>query len=242
MWQSAPVAAPGDRLVSFRVRLGPTLWLGPDSPLGVLARSLVVWTDGKPVWWRRTVLPLAAKPPYSLMSNAVGSSTLEPIFQGRLISASRKPLSIAWQKGPFSALELQLGGRGEGREPLVATGVSGRSDTLAIEWLENGRARLVYDHWGGRFRASDPFDWADSALRSVRIEMPSFGALDHAGRSDGESRLIARVDGVAVWDTEVPFFGAASDSVSIGRNSTGCSPMAAELRSVVVDIHQVLRD
>jgi hypothetical protein len=242
LWPSAPFDAPADRLVSLRVRLGPTLHLDAGSPLGILARSVVIWRNGTPIWWRRTASPLAANPPYSLLSNTVRSSTLEPAFQGRLVSASRRPFAPLWRKGPFSAVELQLGGRGEGREPLVATGVAAHADTVAIEWLGNSRARLLYDHWGDEIRASEPFAWEDSDLKSVRIEMPSFGALDATGKAGGENRLRVRVDGVAVWDTTVPFFGAGSETVSIGKNARGSSTASAELSAVVVGVQQVFQD
>jgi hypothetical protein len=68
--------------------------------------------------------------------------------------------------------------------------------------------------------------------------MPSLGTLE-SGKTGGEGRLKAWVDGAAVWDTSVPFFGATSGTVSVGRNSSGCDSVSAELSSVVVDLRQV---
>jgi len=242
IWKSDPMDGPADRLVSLRVRLGPTLLLDEASPLGILTRSVVAWREGTPIWWHRTAFPIAPNPPYGFLSNAVGSSTLEPVFRGRVVSASRTPLDCTWRKGPFSALELEIGGRGDGCEPLVATGAFGRSDTLAIDWLGNHKARLVYDHSGQASRASSLFGWRDAAPTRVRVEMPSFGALGGAGAAAGEGRLGASVDGHAVWDTRVPYFGAASESVSVGRNRAKCPSAGEELTAVVIDLHQVLRD
>jgi hypothetical protein len=239
LWQSDPLRSPADRLVSFRVRLGPTLKLDEGSPLGIIGRSVVIWEEGRPVWWHRTYAPIAAKAPFALFTNSLASTSLEPAFKGRLVSASRSPLATTWRKGPFSALELQLGGRGDGCEPLVATGAAGHSDTLSIDWLGKNRARLVYDHWGQAIQSSRPFEWQDSDLKSVRVEMPSFASLDGSGTPGGAGRLRASVDGSMVWDTKVPSFAAASETVAIGKNASGCSSAGAELRAVVIDVRQV---
>jgi hypothetical protein len=242
MWPSDFMDPPADRVVSMRIRLGSALQLDPQSPLAVLSRSVVVWKDGTPVWWRRTAAPVCANPPLHLFSNSLGSSTLEPVFRGGLVSANRAAIPIAWRSGPFRAVELQLGGRGVGSEPLAATGRPGHSDTLGIDWLGKGRARLVYDHRGNALRASESFEWQDSTLNSVRVELPSFGALDRPGQAGGEGRLRAWVGDAAVWDTMVPYFGAESGTVSLGRNAALSAAVGAELRSVVVDLRQVFRE
>jgi hypothetical protein len=240
IWHSALLDPKADRLVSLRVRLGSMLPIAPDSPLGALTRSVVAWENGTPVWWRRTQAPIGANPPFTLFSNALGSTAEDPVFRGRVISASRAPLAPAWRRGPFDALELQLGGRGQGCEPLVATGVAGRSDTLSIEWLGSDRARLAYDHWGHRVLASESFGWQGRAPKEVSVGMPSLAALDTGG--DGEGRLRASVDGAEVLDAQVPFFAAASETVAVATNASRCASTAAELSSVVIDIRQVTHD
>ncbi len=235
--RSAFFDLPENPIASFRVRLGPTLRLDAASPLAILSRSVVVWKEGAPIWWHRTPTPAAANPPCYLFSNGVGSTAMEASFPGRVIAASRSP-PPRWRKGPFLSLELGLGGRGAACEPLVATGTTGRSDTLAIEWLAGRRARLVYRHWGREALAGEPFGWADQDPKDVRLEMPSFASLDRAGMNAGEGRLRVWINERLAWDAEVPFFGAASESLSIGRNPSGCAAVAAELSSVVIDARQ----
>jgi hypothetical protein len=72
--------------------------------------------------------------------------------------------------------------------------------------------------------------------------MPSFGALDQAGETAGRGPLTVWVDGAKVWSTDVAFFGAASDTVSVGENVSGCTTAAPELRSVIIDAAQVARE
>jgi hypothetical protein len=69
--------------------------------------------------------------------------------------------------------------------------------------------------------------------------MPSFASLDGSGTPGGAGRLRASVDGSMVWDTKVPSFAAASETVAIGKNASGCSSAGAELRAVVIDVRQV---
>jgi hypothetical protein len=238
VWESPPFPIPEDRQVDFRVRLGPALEIDEASPLGILSRSVVFWEKGRPIWWHHTVAPLGPRAPLYRLSSISGSSAAEEIFQGRLESATCIPFADVWRAGPFTALEIQLGGRGEGCEPLVATGNTGRCDTLGIDWLGHGKARLVYDHWSYPLRASEPFDWGPADLKTVRIEMPSFARLDGKPGQGGEGRLSVRVGGTVVWELIVPFFDASSRDVAIGRNTSGSSVVQAELQSVVFDVIQ----
>jgi len=231
--------APADRTLSLRVRVGSTLGIDGASPLSALARAVVVWASGNPVWWCRTFEDLGANPPIHLFSNSVGSSEFKPEFQGRLNAAAKTPFVPTWSKGPFRALEMEIGGRGQGSEPLVSTGPSGAADVLVIEWLGGGRARLLYDHSGTGIHASAPFAWPEGTLNTLRIEMPSLAALDSRPAKGGTGGLSVLRDGRTVWAADVPFYSAGSGSVAIGRNITGCSVASPELQSVVVDLHQV---
>ncbi len=239
LWLGESLPVPPDRLISARIRMGAALGLDPSSPLGILARSVVVWKDGVPVCWHHTGYPLDPSPQVRLVSNAIGSSIMAPEFQGRLVAANRSPRVFAWRTGPFTSLEMDLGGRGQGTEPVLATGVRGRADLLAIEWLPNSSARLLYDHWGLVPISSDAFEWKDSPIHRVQLEMPSLPALDSGHGSVGDAGpLKVSVDGEVVWAANVPFFCAASDSVSLCQNSSGFSTAATELSCAVIGLRQ----
>jgi hypothetical protein len=237
-WESPLFPMPADRHLDVSVRVGSVLGIDEASPLAVLSRSVVFWEKGRPVWWHRTIAPLGPRAPDRLMANIIGSSATAEVFGGRLDSVTRIPVIASWLSGPFAALDMQLGGRGEGCEPLVATGAAGRADTLGIDWLGHGRARLVYDHWSQPLRASAPFDWDPSIVRTVRLEMPSFRRLGATPGGGGEGRLRVQVDGSPVWDLNVPYFNASSREVSVGRNASGSSVTRAELQSVVITLRQ----
>jgi hypothetical protein len=237
--RSLPFGIPRDRLVSFRVGFGPALWTDADSPLGVLARSVVVWEDGAPIYWTHTGYALPPKPRLRLMSDEIGSSVMVNETGARFVSASRLPASSSWRTGHLYGLVLDALGRGGGAEPLLATGKSGHGDMLAIEWLGAGDARLIYDHWGGAPRTGRVFKWSDSSVHRIQMEMPSLACLDAPHRdAGGEGPLKVSVDGKAVWEQAVPFYYATSDSLSVGRNAAGFSTAGPELRCAVMGLQQ----
>jgi hypothetical protein len=163
-----------------------------------------------------------------------------PYFEGRVRGWSRGPAPSAWKPGPFGALEIDLGGRGDGAEPLVATGTVGLADTLAVEWLSGGNARLVYDHWGHSAVFSPPFEWSADRVHTVRIAFPSFSRLDSRSPPDsGTGRLAVDLDGRPVWEANVPFNVAGSDTLVIGRNAAGSSMAALRLSGVMADVRQL---
>jgi hypothetical protein len=240
IWESAPVELQKSRIADLRVRFGPLLDVDARSPMSILRRSIVVWMDGTPVWWTHTRYALDPAPQLYLMSNGFGSSAMIPHFQGRLESASSDPAPAPWRSGPFSAVELDLAGRGEGMEPLVATGDPGQSDTLSIDWLRGNRARLVYEHAGDAARASQPFAWADRRIHVLRAGMPSLRALDAKGPPSGhEGVLRIDLDGARVWESSIPYYLAPSGSVSVGAGAANAPEAADEHSSVVADLRQI---
>lgn len=239
IWESRPFALPRNRVASIRLRFGPLLKLDERSPIAAMRRSLVLWMDGAPVWWVRTHFDLNPGPPLSILSNEIGSSEMVPIFQGRLESVVSDNTPPPWRSGPFSALDMTLGGRGDLTEPLVVTGGAERSDVLAVEWFPGDRARLVYRHSGNPEEASEPFDWTQEGAHRLRVEMPSFGSLDSQRHSlGGRGRLRIELDGAERWDREVAFYDSPSESVSVGRTNAGDPSMARDLGCAVIDLRQ----
>jgi hypothetical protein len=239
-YETAPFALPGKRLATFRVRLGPLLQIDDHSPLAVLRRTLAVWMNGSPVMWVRTFRSLEPEPDFSFLANNPGSSIMMPAFQGRLDSMSSEAAIPAWRGGPFAALELDLAGHGDGTEPLLATGLKGRSDTLAIEWLPGERARLQYGHSGQKVVASPVFPWPDRRIHTLKAEIPSLRSLDlKEGARGADGMLRVDIDGERVWEMRVPFHAASSDSVAVGRNGAQASFAATDLHCVVIGLRQV---
>ena len=239
MFASPPVAMPAGRAGTFRIRLGSLLELPEHSPLDVLRDTLVVWVDGRPVWWRRLPAPIGAHPPLTVAGNPIGSNAATRVFRGRIDTWDRLPAPAGWKTGPFAGLDLRLLDRGTGPEPLLATGVAGAANTLALEWLPEGRARLVYDHWGYGVYQSPEFAWEPGGEHALDIAWPAFAQLDAAKNpAIQHGRLSVRLDGRELWTQEVPFYVADSATVVVGKNTAGSSVAGPALSSIVVDLRQ----
>jgi hypothetical protein len=242
LWQSEPITMPEARTISLRVRFGPLLRIEEDSPLAILRRSLVVWQDDSIIWWHRTMRPLDPHPRIGFSENTIGSSAMAPAFQGKRDIAARSKPPEAWRKGPFPALEIDLAGRGGGSEPVVVTGYHGHADTLAINWLPNNQAELIYDHSGGAVKISPIFNWPDGGIHRLNVSLPSFPMLDAPqGPEVGTGVIQIGLDGRELWKQVAQYFPAQSKSLTIGRNGVSSSFASEEMQCVVVDLNQATR-
>ena len=240
MWASDPIAISPDRFDTLRIQAGPLLGIPPSSPLAILSKAVVIWKRDTPILWHTTDHAYVGQPTIHFMNNAVGSSTMREDFAGRLDSIRTVDFNASWKAGPISALDLQVGSRGVGNEPLVGTGTSGMADLLSIVWLADGKACLLYDHWGLAFQKSSPFDWSETAVHRLRVELPSLVALDSGQAGElGKGKLKVTVDGSVVWEKTVPYFAAASATVVVGRNLAGNSSAAPTLTAAVIAVTQV---
>jgi len=240
-WESEPIGVPQNREATFRVRLGCIL---PDSgpfPQGQFKSLLIVWMNGQPVWWRRDIGGVGTNPNVEVLANLIGSSAMRTSFMGNLLDWRREAIPD-WKQSPFKTLELDLEGRGSGIEPIVGTGITGKADLLAIEWLPGNRARLLLDHWSYPAFASRPFDWDPEKMHHLKVTLPSFASLDKQGPETGKGTAEAAVDGVSVWQAEVPFYSARSDSLSFGRNAVGSSLTVPALKCLLGDVRQIYGD
>ncbi len=236
-WESDPILIPEELDATFRIRLGSLLPVTGPYPQGLYHDLLIVWMNGLPVWWRHAFGELGADPPVNVLVNRVGSSAMRSIFQGNLLSMTREAVPD-WKPGPFEALALDLAGRGAGVEPIAVTGVAGRADLLAIEWLPGNQARLMLDHWSHSGFASRPFPWDPDRMHHLRLGLPSFAALDKPGITAASGGLKAEVDGVVVWEETVPFYGAKSTTFAFGKNTVGSSMALQSLGCRLGDIRQ----
>ena len=236
-WESGPIDVPDGREAIFRVRLGSLLPVSGPFPQGLFNDLLIVWMNGQPVWWRQAYGGIGADPTVDVMENVIGSSAMQSSFQGNLLSLRREPVPD-WKPGPFTSLDLDLVGRGSGVEPLVETGVAGRADLLAIEWLPGNKARLILDHWSHAGFSSPQFSWTPERMHHLRMVLPSFAALDGPAMSSGSGELTAAVDGALIWEAQVPFYGAPSATFVFGRNSVGSSVALPAIGCRLGDIRQ----
>lgn len=238
LWESPPIEIPPDHIAEFRIRLGSILKPDPRNPYySVMKDSVIVWMNDKAIYWRKSAGTIEPNPKVEILANLIGSSAMRRSFQGVLTSEHREP-PPTWRPGPFKTLQLYLGGRGSGSQPLVATGATGRADTLAIQWLPDGRARFLYDHWGTGIHTSRDFDWTPNGLHRLRIQMPSFQTLDNGAMGMRDGQLRVTFDDEVVMDQQMPYYDAGSITFAFGRNVAGSSVAGESLDLYLGDIQQ----
>lgn len=240
MVEGRPISFPAGVPTELRIRLGATLRLDGSSPLSIMRSTIAVWQDGRPAFWQHMMRPLDGGDEFNLMDNTVGSSAMLPVFLGPLSSLSRDAPPAPWRPGPFTAVEMDLGGRGSGTEPLVETGPEGHADTLAIRWRPDGRAQLCYDHEGQSPLEGPVLAWDEASAHHVRALLPSLSTLDGAAHGERQGRLSVFVDGAMVWERDVPYSPTASSSVRVGQYHAAAPFAKPELGCVVLDLHQSL--
>jgi hypothetical protein len=237
-WESIPIEVPPDRKAHFRIRLGSVLTSSPNNPYyNLMKDDVIVWMNGRPVFWRKSAGPMAPQPRVEILANIIGSSGMRRSFQGVLWSEHRDP-APTWRRGPFNTLDLYLAGRGVGSQPLVATGQTGRADTIAIAWLPGNKAQIIYDHWGTPLFAGKVFDWSENDLHHVRIQSPSFKGIDKTVQGDGAGELLVTVDGQTVAEGRVRYFDSLFGDLVYGKNVAGSSVAGQSLDLYVGDIAQ----
>jgi hypothetical protein len=237
--ESPPFRVPDTRRIKMRFRIGSLLPKDDATPLKVLRNGVVVWVDEVPVWWTRSRITFDTPPNVSFGENLIHSNDATVNCPVRLEHMSARPIA-SWRAGAFTRLEVMLAGRGEaGIEPLIRTGTAGAADLISVEWLNGGKARLHYDHWGVGTYASEPFDWPADVVHRVFVQCPAFLGIGRGALGSAETgALKVEFDGEKVWEREVPFFIAAADQISVGLNDIGASTARGEFAGVIIDILQ----
>ena len=145
---------------------------------------------------------------------------------GELFSAERFSGEVDPLMSSHGAMRLRVDfprGRTGTREPLIVTGVTGRGDFLIVEYLDERRIRLIYDHWGMPSVVSEPLEIDHGAAHDLEV---SFGALLAGPETRVTAlgplrRLRVKLDGRGVFDRPAEFHLAEPDEVAIGVNRIG---------------------
>lgn len=235
--ESRPFPVPANRVVDLRLRFGSLLPVKPGAPTEVLRRSAAAWVDDQPAAWWSFDEPLARSEPVALGVNAVRSPVPEEFFQGLVVKFQTLPVAGGWPEVPMRGVKILLASAPRPIPgPVLVTGVTGRADILSVQWLPNGRARLVYDHWGQASVTSPEFPWSAEAAHLLEMETPALASLGRGGEAPGRGVLRVKVDGVLRWETEVDYYPVAADTLRIGRNDIGASTATLSWPGVVLDL------
>jgi hypothetical protein len=129
--------------------------------------------------------------------------------------------------------------RNENFLPLVCTGQNGAGDILAIQYLPDGSARFMHDHWGGPTFYSAPVHLPEREA-VFHIEMGSLCATDGPAVAPGaRQRLAVRLGPDLLFATERPFHPARTDQVSFGINDIGGGSTIGMFTGTIYSVERV---
>lgn len=135
--------------------------------------------------------------------------------------------------GTDLALEVTFPpGRPGAGEPLLATGVAGDGDVLAVRYLDADTAVLVYDAWGMGGPTSPPFPLRSGERQRLEVTMPSLPALPPRKYRDHRPLRVA-LAGTELLRADVSFHGRAPHALYFGTNPLGGTIAGAVFRGTL---------
>ncbi len=206
----------------------------PSQPNRILEEAVVV------SWNQRVVLRMRSQPdPASVGGrlffgrNGVGGSIAGAHFSGRIAHvrpwSAEEVLETMGSRfpGPMRLLIRFPSHRPGHSEPLVVTGPNGAADIVYVSYLDDGRMRFGFDHWGVGGRLSEPFEMDPDRVYELLVGLGSMlppvvdGSVDfYAPLRD---RCLLVLDGKVALDLPVECFPASPEQINVGTNVIGAS-------------------
>jgi hypothetical protein len=116
-------------------------------------------------------------------------------------------------------VEFPRGTAGRG-EPLVTTGTRENADFLAVRYLDEATAVLLYDVWGMGGPTSAPFALRPGERRQLTVELPTLAHIA-SHRSHEKRPLRVALDGAVLLAGEVHFHRRAPADIFFAHNPAG---------------------
>ncbi len=114
-------------------------------------------------------------------------------------------------------------------EPLVATGVRGSGDLLAVRYLDAATGVLVYDAWGVGGPVSAPFALESGKPRELQLALPTFAVITGPKPRD-QRPLRVVLDGRTLLDSPVFYHRRFPPDIAFGTNPLGGTVAGAAFR------------
>lgn len=111
------------------------------------------------------------------------------------------------------------GTAGQG-EPLIVTGVGGDGDCLAVQYIDERTAILIYDVWGVGGPRSEPFSLLPGTPRTLEIELPALAPVPHVKPRETRPLRVA-LDGRELLRADAYFHRRAPREIYFGTNPLG---------------------
>jgi hypothetical protein len=257
---SEPIAWNASQLHQLRVTLGAFLppashpWLASIVPVEArqISRLLRIELDGKRIAQAYRRFEPVAGARVRIGSRSLGSPAA-PRFSGEVVAARRIEIQAAnlaadlrgsGLPAPAHIFKLRLRlprARPGSIEPLVVTGATGQGDALGIEYLEGGRVRLLFDHWGAALLHSEPLALDLAVAHDFTIHFPWL-AEPHGGRIERSGELRVEIGGEIVWREGTMGYWADPEEIAIGQNPIGGSHVGPRFSGALLSVERLARE
>jgi hypothetical protein len=201
----------------------------------------------------------------TVAANTVGSSAADGYFSG-LLGGSRALGGAAFGRADLSFVHLPLFAEPEwdgysgplrlrlvwpkrsdgASQPLVVSGTTGSADFVYVQYLEDGRIRLGYDHWGRGGPVSEPLDVEPGAVQDLVVShgglLPPPGHLLYTTKPElGElrNRLYLALNGETVFNQPNRAHVARADTIMVGMNEAGGTSAGLEFGGRMLGVERV---
>ena len=132
-------------------------------------------------------------------------------------------------EAPLSLTITFPAGVPERGEPLITTGSAGDADFLAVRYVDENTAVLVYDVWGVGGPTSEPFALRTGVRRALEVTMPTLAHVAHF-RSHEKRPLRVVLDGRELLRDEVHFHRRGPAEIFFALNPCGGGIAAESFR------------
>lgn len=139
------------------------------------------------------------------------------------------------QSGPVEMAVIFGQGAAGTREPLLATGETGRGDLFLVEYLDEHHVRFALDHWGVGLIASEPVEIAPGYIYRLNVEL---GSLFPATAAPRNRRLRVELDGRNVLERTAEFYPARAETLTFGENRIGGSSCGPQFTGKILSIRR----
>lgn len=113
-------------------------------------------------------------------------------------------------------------------EPLITTGITGDGDVLAVRYINEHTAVILYDAWGRGGPVSLPFELRPAVPRTLEIEMPALAPRSESSPDVRPLRVV--LDGRELLNEAHHFHPREPQEISFATNHIGGTVAGTEFR------------
>jgi hypothetical protein len=218
----------------------------PANTVAFFNNRLRVWLDGVPIINEAQQFYPAFSVRPCIGQGAEDQTALGRRFTGEILNVSRtakdwSSLEKEGSVGPLVILLVFPQGNFGVHEPLVSSGITGKGDVLAVNYIDSQHVSFLLDHWGYPALTSKPVEIAPGTVQILEVRFGSFfppsrrpANISIQQWSEASRKMVLLLNNRKVFDERAEFYAAPPGTVAVGRNIIGASTCVSEFSGQVV--------